>query len=60
MNQYTPMKKFNDDILNKKVSKKEYEEIIDYAYDIGVRNAYVQDDGTCKKSFIPDFSEQNF
>lgn len=60
MNQYTPMKKFNDDILNKKVSKKEYEEIIDYAYDIGVRNAYVQDEGTCKKSFIPDFSEQNF
>lgn len=47
MNQYTPMKKFNDDILNKKVSKKEYEEIIDYAYDIGVRNAYVQDEGTC-------------
>ena len=60
MNQYTPIKKFNDDILNKKVSKKEYEEIIDYAYDIGVRNAYVQDEGTCKKSFIPDFSEQNF
>ena len=40
-------------LLNKKVSKKEYEEIIDYAYDIGVRNAYVQDEGTCKKIWVP-------
>lgn len=60
MNQYTPMKKFNDPVLDRKVSKREYEMIINYAYDIGVRNAFVQDEGTCKKSFIPDFRKQNF
>ncbi len=57
MNQYTPMKHFDDDILNKTITKEEYECIIDYAYDLGIRNCFVQDDETAKKSFIPNFKE---
>ena len=57
MNQYTPMKYFDDEILNKTVTKEEYESIIDYAYDLGIRNCFVQEDETKSKSFIPTFKE---
>ena len=57
MNQYTPMKHFDDDILNKTISKEEYNDIIDCAYDLGIRNCFVQEDETAKKSFIPNFKE---
>ena len=55
MNQYTPIKEFEYDNLNRKVSNKEYDELINYAYDIGVRNAFIQDGDTQDESFIPDF-----
>ena len=57
MNQYTPMKHFDDDILNRTITKEEYENIIDFAYDLGIRNCFVQEDETAKKSFIPCFKE---
>ena len=55
MNQYTPVRECKYDNLNKMVSEEEYEDVIDYAYDLGVRNAYVQEGETQKESFIPDF-----
>lgn len=55
MNQYTPIRKYKYIELNKKVSDKEYDELIDYAYDLGVRNAYIQEGETQKESFIPIF-----
>ena len=55
MNQYTPLRKLKYDNLNRKVSDREYNELIDYAYDLGVRNAYVQDGDTQSESFIPNF-----
>lgn len=55
MNQYTPVRKVNIDSLDRTLQKREYDEIIDYAYDLGIRNAYVQEDETQKESFIPDF-----
>ena len=57
MNQYTTVRECKYDNLNKLVSNQEYEKVIDYAYDLGVRNAYVQEGGTQKESFIPDFEE---
>ena len=57
MNQYTPMKHFEDELLNKTITKEEYNNIIDYAYDLGIRNCFVQEDETAKKSFIPNFKE---
>ena len=32
-----------------------YDDVIDYAWDIGIRNAFVQEEGTQSESFIPDF-----
>ena len=55
MNQYTPVRRVNIDSLDRTLQKREYDEIIDYAYDLGIRNAYVQEDETQKESFIPDF-----
>lgn len=53
MNQYTPVRVCKYQELNNKVSDKVYDEIIDYAWNIGVRNAFVQDGGTQDESFIP-------
>ena len=56
MNQYTPLKQVkNIKELNKKITKEEYEEIIEYAINIGIKNAYAQDDETASESFIPEF-----
>ena len=60
MNQYTNIKPLKYNNLNKKLSEKEYNEIINYAYDLGIRNAYIQEGNTQKKSFIPDFKNQEF
>lgn len=56
MNQYTPLehvKKYPE--INKKISEKYYETVIDYAVSIGIKNAYIQEEGTAKESFIPSF-----
>ncbi len=56
MNQYTPVKETKYKELNRTLSKDEYYKLIDYAYDLGIENCFVQDNGTQKKSFIPDFN----
>ena len=60
MNQYTPIKKLKYENLNKTVSKKEYDELINYAIKLGVKNAFIQIGETQKKSFIPNFKIQKF
>lgn len=55
MNQYTPIRKLEYDNLNRKITKEEYENMIDYAYDLGIRNCFVQDEETQSESFIPIF-----
>ena len=57
MNQYTPVKKLKYDELNRKVQDSEYDELINYACDIGVVNAYIQEGETQKESFIPNFNK---
>lgn len=59
MNQYTPMpniKKYPE--LNRKVTTEEYDELIEYAIDLGVTNAFIQEGDTCSESFIPDFNNE--
>ena len=56
MNQYTPLRKLSYNNLNRKLTPSEYDEIIDYAWDIGIRNAFTQEEGTQSDSFIPDFN----
>ena len=53
MNQYTPLRKLEYNNLNRKLTNKEYNNLIDYAYNLGIRNCFVQDDDTVSDSFIP-------
>lgn len=53
MNQYTPVRKCKYNELNDTVEDRIYDEIINYAWDIGIRNAYIQEGGTQSDSFIP-------
>ena len=45
------------EIINKagKLTDEEYQEIVDFAVDLGVENAFVQEGETADESFIPDF-----
>lgn len=56
MNQYTPLEsvlKYPE--INRKVTESEYDEVLDFAVEIGVENAFVQEGGTVSESFIPLF-----
>ena len=56
MNQYTPIKEFEDHPeLSFVPTQREYQKLIDYALSLGVKNAYIQGDGASSKEFIPDF-----
>lgn len=63
MNQYTPpediaLQGFHE--LMRKVTKREYEKVIDAAIEIGVTNAFIQEGETADASFIPDFDDGVF
>jgi putative pyruvate formate lyase activating enzyme len=57
MNQYTPIQKQLEKYpeLNRRVTAREYDEVINYALDLGVKNAYMQEGGAISQSFIPAF-----
>lgn len=57
MNQYTPVNTCIYSNLNRKITEDEYNEVIDYAVDLGITNAFVQDGDTASESFIPDFNK---
>lgn len=57
MNQYTPIKKFDKYTeLNRTLTDKEYDELVNYACDLNITQAFIQEGETCKESFIPDFT----
>ena len=60
MSQYTPMPQIaaNYPELNRRVTKREYDSLIDYALSIGVENAFIQDRAVAKESFIPEFNNE--
>ena len=60
MNQYTPVRKLNIQSLNRRVSKEEYNDLIDYAYNLGIRRCFVQEEDSQSKSFIPKFKGDNW
>lgn len=56
MNQYTPLpqvKEFPE--LDRPVTKREYDRLIDYAISLGVENGFIQEGETAAESFIPSF-----
>ena len=57
MNQYTPMEQIkNHPLLSRKVTKREYSKIVDYALSLGWENGFIQEGETAKESFIPGFN----
>jgi putative pyruvate formate lyase activating enzyme len=60
MNQYTPLPEFLDaerfPELNRTVSLKDYEKLVDYAITLGIENGFIQEGNTCLESFIPPFN----
>ena len=56
MSQYTPMPDvLNHPVLKNKVSKKDYEDLIDFAVSSGVENGFIQEGESASESFIPPF-----
>ncbi len=58
MSQFTPTQKcieceFAE--LQRKVSKEEYEQALDYMYLVGLKNAYIQDFSSAAKKYTPPF-----
>ena len=56
MSQYTPVNKCKYDNLNRKLDKSEYEEVVKYAEELGITNAFIQEGDSSEESFIPDFN----
>lgn len=56
MSQYTPMPQVSGHpLLGRKVTKREYEKVVDYALEIGVEHGFIQEGGAAIESFIPEF-----
>lgn len=60
MSQYTPMTGVSEEYpeLGRRVKRKEYDRLTDYAIELGIENAYIQDMTVAKESFIPDFNNE--
>lgn len=59
MNQYTPTgKKKPYPELNRKLSEKEYDEVVEYAVSLGIENGFIQEGETAQESFIPEFDNE--
>lgn len=60
MAQYFPTYKANqDNLINRKLNKKEYKEVLNYLYSLDLKNGYIQELGTHEEEYVPnfDFSE---
>ena len=56
MNQYTPLKQVkNIEKLNRRITKKEYDKLVDFAIELGVENGFIQEGKTAQESFSPEF-----
>lgn len=57
LNQYTPLPEVQAfPELFRKVTPEEYEEVVDFAVELGVEHGFLQEGGTAEESFIPEFS----
>ena len=56
MNQYTPLPHVASyPELNRKITDAEYNEVVDFAIDLGVEQGFIQEGDTASESFIPEF-----
>lgn len=55
MSQFTPIALKDYPEINRTVTKREYERLVNYALEIGITNAFIQEGDVAKDSFIPAF-----
>lgn len=55
MSQFTPIALKDYPEINRTVTRREYERLVDYAIKIGITNAFIQEGDVAKDSFIPAF-----
>lgn len=56
MSQYTPVREFEDHPeLNRRLRRREYDKVVDFALELGVENGFLQEGGAAQESFIPEF-----
>lgn len=59
LSQFTPLEGLEAyPEINRKLTEKEYEDVVDYAIEIGVENGFIQEGSVAEESFIPDFDGQ--
>ncbi len=57
MHQFTPFERLEQyPEINRRVTHREYERLLDYTMDKGVTNAFIQDGSVAKESFIPSWN----
>lgn len=57
MAQYFPTYKAkNDSLINRKLNKKEYKEVLNYLYSLDLQNGYIQELGNHEEEYVPDFN----
>ena len=57
MSQYTPCTDLSDyPEINRKLTQEEYDDVVDYAVEIGVENGFLQEGESASESFIPPFN----
>ena len=60
MRQYTPFEDFlpkGEEFknLHRRVTKREYDKVVDFSLDLGIKNAFIQEVKTALESFVPSF-----
>ena len=55
MSQFTPIALKDYPEISRTVTKREYERLVNYALEIGITNAFIQEGDVAKDSFIPAF-----
>ena len=56
MSQYTPCTDLSDyPEINRKLTQQEYDDVVDFAVEIGVENGFLQEGESASESFIPPF-----
>jgi len=57
MAQYFPTYKAKEDeLINRKLNKKEYKEVTNYLYSLDLENGYIQELGEHEEEYVPDFN----
>ena len=57
MSQYTPCTDLSAYLeINRKLTLEEYDDVVNYAVDIGVENGFIQEGESASESFIPPFN----